>query len=327
MPDRLDGDLDKIKAGLGDVDNLRGDIDRRSIFFLLTKELFMKKHWWFLFAFLSMASYFSPAFAASYRYQVEPVSAHQYVIRLESDTPQPFSMMLEGMKQKAQEVCGGYYRILQIDPETTQNILAMVECQTSQPLTTSPSIKQRQPIIQKATPIVTEQQYDVANISRIGLNRFQFGIGGGINFPLDDVGKFTTLTPSVNGTALYNLSNTLKIESDLSYWWFGISEDTSPEEDFDMSLIALIGGIRYYLTPVIHINGGAGLYRFSWDYVNKDLFGYKIDVEDSNLELGFYGGVGYERPPFEVKARFQMSDFYVFDFWSLGISATYFFSL
>ena len=110
----------------------------------------MKKQCCFLFALLSVASHLSLASAASYRYQVEPVGAHQYVIRLESDAPQPFSMMLEGMKQKAQEVCGGYYRILQIDPETTQNILAMVECQTSQPLTTSPSMKQRQPIIQEA---------------------------------------------------------------------------------------------------------------------------------------------------------------------------------
>lgn len=154
----------------------------------------MKKQCCFLFALLSVASHLSLASAASYRYQVEPVGAHQYVIRLESDAPQPFSMMLEGMKQKAQEVCGGYYRILQIDPETTQNILAMVECQTSQPLTTSPSMKQRQPIIQEANayePVndnqITRKQADssfVENRLGVGLltNAFDFGIGPCVEF-------------------------------------------------------------------------------------------------------------------------------------------------
>lgn len=120
----------------------------------------MKKYWWFLFAFLSMASYFSPAFAASYRYQVEPVGAHQYVIRLESDAPQPFSMMLEGMKQKAQEVCGGYYRILQIDPETTQRVHAVIVCQadtSGQQQYTAP----RQQSEQMSSPRTRTQQQEL----------------------------------------------------------------------------------------------------------------------------------------------------------------------
>jgi hypothetical protein len=140
----------------------------------------------------------------------------------------------------------------------------------------------------------------------------RIGLGGGLNLPFKETGDWLDLSPSLHGTLLGQAPNSpLKFEGDLGYWFLQLDDKKDKDSD-NPSLLTLTGGIRYYLTPQFHFDGGLGLYRFSdWD---------KADDDERN-KLGFYGGAGFEHSMFDVTIRIHHSDFYdVEDFWNVGAS-------
>lgn len=70
--------------------------------------------------------------AANFQYSVNPAGANQYTIQIHADTPQMFSIFLDVFYQKSREVCGGEYRVLEIDPGTTRMMTGLIACQNAQ---------------------------------------------------------------------------------------------------------------------------------------------------------------------------------------------------
>ncbi|MDY0091892.1 MAG: hypothetical protein RBT80_04255 [Candidatus Vecturithrix sp.] len=149
----------------------------------------------------------------------------------------------------------------------------------------------------------------------------QIGAGGSINIPVEDTNEFLDVNASVHGTLLIPLDRSIKLEADIGYWFLQTADDFDSGSD-DPSLLTFTGGIRFYLNQLVHLDAGMGLYRFGdWEYT---LNGLTYSYEDQN-EFGFYGGIGLEQFPFDVALRVHHSNFHTDDFWSVGISARFFF--
>ncbi len=150
-------------------------------------------------------------------------------------------------------------------------------------------------------------------------SEIHLGIGGGAGYPLDDFGEVTDMTASAHGTLLYPFKERFAFEGNGGWWWFMIPD---ADDDFSMSLINVTGGVRYYPNSEgLHIDGGAGLYRFSWEASAG-----RYELEDSKTEFGLYGGVGYDTGTLDLNVRLHKSEFYLADFWVVGASATIFFN-
>lgn len=146
----------------------------------------------------------------------------------------------------------------------------------------------------------------------------QAGLGGSLNIPFEDTDDFLDVSASVHGTLLIPLDQSIKLEADIGYWFLQAADDLDDKSD-DPSLLTFTGGLRFYLNPMVHLDAGLGIYRFDdWSY------GVVNSYEDQN-ELGIYGGIGLEQFPFDIALRFHHSNFYIDDFWNIGISARFFF--
>lgn len=266
--------------------------------------------------------------AANYQSQVDPTGANQYQLHITADTPQSFGTLLDVFRQQARDVCQGPYDILNINSPNAQSIIGAIACQSAaglqQPLQQRP--RQEQPAAPPQTRAPAPADSRPTTFQQEPLSPLQFGFGAGLNIPFEDVGDFLDITPSIHGTVLYKLRYNIALEGDVSWWLFNISDEGAPEENFDMSLIGVAGGGRYYLSPQLHVDAGLGLYRFSWEYDHEDMWLIdELHAEDDTTELGLYAGVGYAIGPFDLKARLLKSEFYIFDFWNIGVYAGYYF--
>lgn len=151
---------------------------------------------------------------------------------------------------------------------------------------------------------------------------FLGGVGGDLNIPIEDTDDWLDISGSLHGTLLYSVNRIMRFEMDLGYWFLQADEEAKDVDD--PSLLTITGGLRYYSSPRLHIDGGLGLYRFAaWEgRINEE----SVDVDDQN-ELGLYGGIGYDAFPFDATIRLQYAAYSVKDFWDISVGVRWFFKL
>lgn len=272
----------------------------------------MKKQLSFLCMLWCVVSYVPFTQAANYRYQIESIGTSQYVIRLDSDVSQPFGSMMEGLKQKAQEVCQGQYQILQIDPATTKNIIGLIECLGSTNMTPSLN-RQNTPIRhQNISPKESTQEYHVQNEAYRNRNEFSFARRFGIGY-LANITNLTFLGPTLE----YWLSDNIGLSSKI-----GISINFI-EYFYSLRGNVIIGNPIVIGGPTARLYAGGG-------YFHIGTFDDSLDGDDG---AEVYGGIMvhsniieklYFRGEFGAFVM-DFSDDYDFKFINVGVGVTYLF--
>lgn len=158
--------------------------------------------------------------------------------------------------------------------------------------------------------------------SMAGAQGMKAGLGAGFYLPTGDAGDAFDPSPGLHGTFLYNLQEGMDIEAGLGYWML---QDANDYEGFSASYMPITAGVRYFMSPSLHFDGGAGMYVWSmeWD-VDLGEWG-STTWDDSGSDLGIYLGAGYLlNDSIDINARMHYPDFE--DFY-IGLSVGYLFNI
>jgi hypothetical protein len=129
------------------------------------------------------------------------------------------------------------------------------------------------------------------------------GIGAGGYLPTGDAADVYNFTPGVHAAVVWRWGGEegpVGLEAQAGYWSL---QDGLDLENYSASIIPLTLGVRYFLLPDFHLDGGAGIYRYAFKYKEK-----LVNVDGTNNNLGLYAGGGFQSGPFDLKLRVHLPD-------------------
>ncbi|MCK5833839.1 outer membrane beta-barrel protein [bacterium] len=139
-------------------------------------------------------------------------------------------------------------------------------------------------------------------------------VSGGLelSIPTGNFGDVAGTGFGVTGQFLYKFKDNIIFTGTTGYIiWGGKDFGTS---SYNYSEIPLKAGAKYYFHTNIYGMAELGLHIYSYKFEYTDPWsGNKVSSSDSNTEIGFAPGVGYEMPikdkmSFDVSIRYEIGD-------------------
>ncbi len=162
----------------------------------------------------------------------------------------------------------------------------------------------------------------VALSSLISAKGMQVGGAIGLYLPTGDAGDVFDPSIGLNGLFLYDWKEKMQLEGQIGFWMLSNGTDY---KGFSARYIPILAGIRYFQSPQLHFDGGAGIYAWSFEWDLAD-YGWGLGkYSDSGSDIGIYGGAGYLlNNKIDLNARIHFPDF---DDFFLGVTVGYLFDI